>query len=122
MTRLLPLTLLIAACSGDGSTGVASPPPPPPPPPMQFVLIVKGDQTGTPGPYCFVTLGSPASLSLRSRPGATDSVKATLSGSPGRRPLIWGADYYDVNGYWVTNVGSQPGDSTSVPGSAIFIC
>ncbi len=121
MTRVLLLTLLIAACSGDGSTGVA-PPPPPPPPPIQFVLVVKGSQTGTPGPYCVVTLGSPASLSLRSRPGATDSAVATLGGSPGRLPLIWDTDLYDANGFWVNTVSSRPGDSTSVPGSAFFTC
>ena len=120
MMRALLLTLLIAACSGDGSTGVT--PPPPPPPPMHFVLVVQGSQTGTPGPYCFVSLGSPASLSLRSRPRATDSAVATLSGAPGRRPMIWSADFYDVGGYWVTTVYSQPGDSTSVPGSAFFVC
>ncbi len=122
MTRVLLLTLLIAACSGDGSTGVTPPPPPPPPPPPTFVLFVNGTQTQNPGPYCTVSVGSPASLNLRSRPGVRDSVVATLGAGPSRRPLIWSSDVYDAGGYWVTTLYSQPNDSTSVPGSISFAC
>ena len=122
MTRVLLLTLLIAACSGDGSTGVTPPPPPPPPPPLTFVLYVNGTQTQNPGPYCFVSVGSPASLTLRSQPGVRDSAVATLAAGPSRRPLIWSTDVYDSGGYWVTTLNSQPNDSTSVPGSISFAC
>jgi len=122
MTRVLPLTLLIAACSGAGSTGIAPPPPPPPPPPPTFVLYVNGTQTQNPGPYCVVSVGSPASLTLRSRPGVRDSAVATLAAGASRRPLIWSTDLYDAGGYWVNAIYSQPNDSTNVPGSISFSC
>jgi hypothetical protein len=113
MTRLLLVMLLIAAC-GDGSTD--------PKAPVRWVLSVQGDQTGTPGPYCVVSMNSPAVLRVVSRPGVTDSAVANLNVGPGRYQYSWELDAYDANGFYVTSLYSSPYDSTDAPGGGLFVC
>jgi len=113
MTRLLLLTLLIAACSG--STG-------PKTQPARFVVYVDGTNTGTPGPYCHVSMNSPAFLSLDSHEGVTDSAVAMLNVKSGRYPFSWQVDYYNSSGGYGSTRNSQFTDSTDVPGSAYFFC
>jgi hypothetical protein len=113
MTRLLLLTLLVAACSG--STG-------PQTQPARFVVYVDGTNTGTPGPYCHVSMNSPAFLSLNSHPGVTDSAVAMLNVKAGRYRFSWQLDGYDSGGMLVGTINSAPSDSIDVPGSAYFVC
>jgi hypothetical protein len=114
MTRWLLMTLLIAACGGDG-TGSN-------PTPKRYVLYVQGDQTGTPYPYCVASVSSPAFLTVHSHAAVTDSSVAELTVKPGRYKLSWLVDFYDSNGFLANTVSSSPNDSTNVPGSILFIC
>ena len=114
MTRVLPLLLLVAACSGDSSG--------PKQPPVRFVVYVDGTSTATPGPYCQVHLYSPAIASVTSHEGVTDSVVSMVSVKPGRYQVSWDADYYNSSGYYNTTISSQPTDSADVPGGIYFVC
>ena len=112
MSRLLLMALLIAGCSGDGTGSGGS---------SRYVLYVQGDQTGTPGPYCLASMSSPALLSVHSKAGVTDSAVATNL-TAGRYRLSFSLDYYDGSGSYVQTIHSGLSDSTTVPGSILFIC
>jgi hypothetical protein len=113
MTRLVLLTLLVAACGGSTGPGTQA---------ARFVVYVDGSNTGTPGPYCHVSLNSPAFLSLTSHPGVTDSAVAMLNVQAGRYRFSWQLDGYDSGGQLVGTINSSPSDSIDVPGSAYFFC
>jgi hypothetical protein len=115
-TRLLPLLLLLVACAGGGFTG----------PKLsggeRFALYVNGSSTGTPGPYCHVSLYSPTIASVTSHAGGTDSAVTMLNVAPGRYHVSWSVDYYDSGGFYSSTTASLPTDSVSVPGSIYFLC
>src|SRR5437899_2573802 len=110
-TRLLPLLLLLVACGGDSSG---------PKPSQRFVVYVDGSSTSSPGPYCHVSLTSPAIASVTSHAGVTDSAVAMVNIAPGRYRVSWSVDYYDLSGQYNSTISSQPTDSASVPGSIYF--
>jgi len=115
MSRLLLLTVLaVAGCSGDG-TGSK-------PTPVRYSIYVDGTNTGTPGPYCSVSMSTPAFLSLTSQPQVLDSVVAQLTVKAGRYPVSWSVDYFNSSGGYNGTISSGFNDSTDVPGGMYFYC
>ena len=114
LTPLLLLTVLVAGCGHTATDGGS--------PLQRFELYVDGSATGTPGPFCIVSLSRPARFSLRSHPQVVDSATAALNVVPGRYRFAWSVDYYNSSGFYNTTLSSGPFDSTDVPGSAYFNC
>jgi hypothetical protein len=113
MTRLLLLTLLVAACNASTDSGIQ---------PARFVIYVDGTGTGNPGPYCHVSVNTPAFLTITSHPGVLDSGVAMLNVKAGRYRFSWQVDGYDSGGQLVGTINSKPTDSIDVPGFSYFFC
>ena len=115
MTRLLLVTLLVAgaACNAPTDSGIQ---------PARFVIYVDGTGTGNPGPYCHVTVNTPAFLNITSHPGVVDSGVAMLNVKAGRYRFSWQVDGYDSGGQLAGSTNSSPTDSIDVPGFSYFFC